>query len=143
MPYEVFDSYRTVETFGGLDSQDVQRVGVRAVPSGVAFYVQFTANEKTFNDPEMLGRATAAVAGPYVEYANEAVALDEVAGLYSYDDFNASNTIETRWVVTITSSDGTLSTQRDIAFTDLIPDRLEPIVRATSASLNALKASGR
>ena len=34
MAYQVVDSFRTVETFGGLDSRDVQRVIVRALPSG-------------------------------------------------------------------------------------------------------------
>jgi hypothetical protein len=143
MAYQVVDSFRTVETFGGLDSRDVQRVIVRALPSGVSFGVQFTANEQTFNDPEMLGRATAAIANPYVGYIDEALAMPTVSGIYSYEDFNASNTVENRWVVTITSNDGTLSTQRDIAFTDIIPERLEPIVRATTATLEALQGSGR
>jgi hypothetical protein len=143
MPYDVLDSYRTVETFGGLDSQDVQRVIVRAVPSGVSFGVQFTANEATFNDPAALGRATAAIAGPYVEYVNTAMSTPGVAGVYSYDDFSASNTIETRWVVTITSTDGTLSTQRDIPFIDIRPERFPPIVSQTVASLDSLQTSGQ
>jgi hypothetical protein len=142
MPYEVVDSFRTVETFGGLDSRDVQRVIVRAIPSGVAFGVQFTANEATFNDPAALGRATAAIAGPYVEYVNTALATPGVTGIYSYDDFNASNTVESRWVVTITSTDGTLSTQRDLAFIDIRPERFPQIVTATQASLDQLQASG-
>src|SRR4051794_21254032 len=105
MAYEVVDSYRTVETFGGLDSRDVQRVLIRALPSGVTFYVQFTANAETFNSPERLGRATAALADPYVEYVNAAMETPGVTGIYSYDDFNDSNNLETLWVVTIASSD--------------------------------------
>jgi len=142
MAYQVVDSFRTVETFGGLDSRDVQRVIVRALPSGVAFGVQFTANEKTFKDPEKLGRATAAIAEPYVEYIDAALLKPTVKGLYSYEDFNASNTVENRWVVTITSTDGELSTQRDIAFIDIRPERFPEIVDETTASLDALQVSG-
>ena len=142
MAYQVVDSFRTVETFGGLDSRDVQRVIVRALPSGVAFGVQFTANEQTFNDPEKLGRATAAIAEPYVEYIDAALAKPGVAGLYSYEDFSASNTVENRWVVTITSTDGELSTQRDIAFTAIRPENFSAIVDETTASLDALQTSG-
>ena len=141
MPYNVVDSYRTVETFGGLDSQDVQRVIVTSVPSNVAFAVQFTANEATFNDPNALARATAAIAEPYSEYVEAAMQTAGVAGIYAYDDTNPSNTIESRWVVTITSTDGTLSTQRDIQFIDIRPERFPAIVQQTQASLDTLQAS--
>lgn len=143
MAFAVVDSYRTVETFGGLDSQDVQRVIVRAIPSNVAFGVQFTANEATFNDPSLLARATAAIAGPYADYVNAALETPGVAGIYSYDDFNASNTVESRWVVTITDDTGNLSTQRDIAFIEIRPERFPAIVQQTQASLNALAAAGQ
>src|SRR6476469_7308341 len=99
MAYQIVDSFRTVETFGGLDSRDVQRVIIRAIPSGVSFGIQFTANDSTFNEPDKLARATAAIAEPYVEYIDAALAKPGVAGLYSYEDFDASNTVENRWVV--------------------------------------------
>jgi hypothetical protein len=143
MAYEVFDSYRTVETFGGLDSRDVQRSGIRALPSGVSFYVQISPNAATFADEDRLARATAAVAEPYVEYVNAAMMLPGVTGIYSYDDFNASNAVETRWVVTIASSDGDLTTTRDIPFTAIRPENFPAIVQQTQASLNALQASGQ
>jgi len=143
MAYQVVDSFRTVETFGGLDSRDVQRVIVRALPSGVSFGVQFTANEATFNDPDRLARATAAIAEPYVEYIDAAMLTPGVTGLYSYEDFNASNTVENRWVVTITSTDGEVSTQRDIPFTAIRPENFPAIVEQTQASLDALRASGQ
>lgn len=143
MAYEVVDSYRTVETFGGLDSRDVQRVLIRALPSGVTFYVQFTANAQTFDDPERLGRATAAIADPYVGYVNEAMTTPGVTGIYSYDDFNASNAVETRWVVTVASSDGNLTTTVDLPFIDIRPERFPPIVAKTQAGLDAIAASGR
>ena len=142
MPYQVVDSYRTVETFGGLDSQDVQRVIVTSVPSNVAFAVQFTANEQTFNDPSALARATATLAEPYSEYVEAALQTAGVVGIYAYDDTNPSNTIESRWVVTITSTDGTLSTQRDIQFIDIRPERFPAIVQQTTAALDQLQASG-
>jgi hypothetical protein len=142
MAYDVFDSYRTVETFGGLDSQDVQRVGIRAQPSGVSFYVQFAPNAATFDDPERLGRATAAIAAPYVEYVNAAMLTPGVTGIYSYDDFNASNSVETRWVVTITSTDGQINTTRDIPFTAIRPEFFPAIFSTTTASLDALQRSG-
>ena len=142
MAYRVVDSYRTVETYGGLDSVDVQRVVVASLPSNVAFAVQFTANEQTFNDPHLLAAATADIAEPYSEYAETALATPGVAGLYSYDDFNASNSIESRWVVTITSTDGALSTTRDIPFVGIRPENFPALVEQTQASLDALAASG-
>jgi hypothetical protein len=143
MAYDVFDSYRTVETFGGLDSQDVQRSGIRALPSGVSFYVQFAPKASSFADPELLARETAAIAAPYVEYVNAAMLTPGVTGIYSYDDFNASNSVETRWVVTITSTDGALNTTRDIPFTAIRPENFPAIVAQTTASLDALQTSGQ
>ena len=140
--YKVVDAFRTVETFGGLDSVDVQRVIVQAVPSGVAFGVQFTANERTFNDPNLLAIAVGDIASPYAGYVDDALNTPGVIGLYGYSDFTPSNTQEDRWVVTITSTSGNLSTTRDIAFIDIRPERFPAILEQTQASLDALEASG-
>ena len=142
MAYTVIDSYRTVQTFGGLASQDVQRVTVASIPSSIAFPVQFTANEQTFDSPSLLAEATAAIAEPYSEYAEDAYARPEVTGLYAYDAPNASNTIEVRWVVTITDPGTQVSTERDIAFIDIRPERFPAVVDQTMAALTALAASG-
>ena len=141
--YRVVDSFRTVETFGGLDSKDVQRVIVQAEPSLVSFGVQFTANEQTFNSPQLLADATAAIATPYAGYVDDVMNTDGVIGLYGYSDFTPSNTQEDRWVVTITSTSGNLSTTRDIAFIDVRPERFPAIFDQTRASLDALEASGQ
>lgn len=141
--YVVVDSYRTVQTFGGLDSQDVQRVIVQAQPSGVAFGVQFTANEQTFDDPERLAAATRAIAGPYAGYVDDALSDPHVQGIYSYDDFNASNQQESRWVVTIASTSGNTTTQADIQFIDIRPERFPAIVDKYVAGLDAIEQSGQ
>jgi len=141
--YRVVDSFRTVETFGGLDSRDVQRVIVQAVDSGVAFGVQFTANEETFNDPERLGRATEAIARPYAGYVNDAMATRGVAGIYAYENFTPSQTIEDRWVVTILSTSGDTSTAIDIARIDIRPERFPAILAQTQAGLDAIETSGQ
>ncbi len=140
--YQVVDSYRTVATFGGLSSQDVQRVIVQAIPSGVSFGVQFTANAQTFNDPQLLALATEGIARPYAGYVDDAINDPNVAGIYGYEDFTPSNEQENRWVVTITSTSGNLSTQRDIPFIDIRPERFPAIRDQTVASLDALEASG-
>ncbi len=141
--FRVVDSFRTVETFGGIDSQDVQRVIVQTIPTGVSFGVQFTANDATFNDPDALARAAAAIAQPYAGYVDEALSTPGVAGIYSYENFSPSNTIEDRWVVTITSTSGNLSTERDIARIDIRPERFPAILAQTQASLDALEDAGR
>jgi len=141
--YTVVDSFRTVETFGGLDSRDVQRTIVQTVPTGVAFGVQFTANEATFNDAQLLADATAAIARPYAGYVDAALSTPGVVGLYAYETFTPSQTVEDRWVVTIASTSGNTTTTRDIARIDIRPERFPAILEQTQASLDALEASGQ
>ncbi len=140
--YQVVDSYRTVATFGGLASQDVQRVIVQTIPTGISFGVQFTLSPTAFNDPNLVALATEGIARPYAGYVDAAISTPGVAGIYGYEDFTPSNEQENRWVVTITSSSGNLSTQRDIPFIDIRPERFPAILEQTQASLDALEASG-
>lgn len=142
--FEVLDSYRTVETLGGLETVDVQRVVVRALPSGVAFGIHFTMDEAKLNDPDLLARATASLARPYALGVDTVVNMPGVAGVYSYSDFTPSQQIEDRWVVTITSTSGNLSTTRDLPFyTFRHPENFEPILAETRAALDQLEAAGR
>ena len=141
--YAVVDSFRAVETFGGLDSRDVQRVVVQAQPSGIAFAVQFTANQDTFDNPDKLAAATAAIAKPYASYVDAAMATPGVLGIYAYSTFTPSQTQEDRWVVTIASTSGETRTEVDIARIDIRPERFPAILAKTQAGLDAIEASGQ
>lgn len=140
--YQVVDSYRTVETYGGLDSRDVQRVIVRAIPSSVAFGFHFSALQSTFADPALLADAIDEIARPYAGYVDAVINTPGVLGLYGYEDFNASLQQENRWVVTFGHDPGGPSVQRDIAFTDVLPDRFPAIAAAALASLDAILGAG-
>lgn len=141
-PYAVDDSYRTIETLGGLGTRDVQQVIARALPSNVSFPLRVTLTPKLLADPGGVAEAVSEIASRRSGYVAYALEVPGVTGMYAVQEFTPSNQQEDHWVLTIESTSGMTQTTRSITFRQIVPSQLVPIVRKVRAALDAIEAGG-
>jgi len=136
--YDVLKAERVEVTDVAGEVHDGQDSTIRAKPSGVVFHVVITVNQKTFDDPAKLARAVDAVAAPYAGYFNEDVQVEGVQAITTFQDFDDNDNQVSRLLVTIAADNPAITTQRDVPFTDAIPERFNAMVAETRAALNQL-----
>lgn len=141
-PYAIDDSYRTIETLGGVGTRDVQQVIARALPSNVSFPLRVTLTPALLANPAGVTEQVAEIASRRSGYVAAALAVPGVIGMYAIQEFTPSNQQEDHWVLTISSTSGLTQTTRSITFRQIVPSQLVPIVDAVRASLDAIEASG-
>jgi hypothetical protein len=141
-PYAIDDSYRTIETLGGIGTRDVQQVIARALPSNVSFPLRVTLTPALLAHPDAVVARVQEIAGRRSGYVANALEVPGVVGVYAIQEFTASNQQEDHWVLTIDSTSGATQTTRSITFRQIVPSKLNPIVAKVRASLDAIEASG-
>lgn len=141
MPYAIDDSFRTIETLGGLDTRPVQQVIARALPSNVSFPLRVTLTPQLLSHPDQVNAKVDEIASRRSGYVAFALGVAGVIGMYAVQEFTPSNQQEDHWVLTISSTSGLTQTQRSITFTQIVPSQLEPIVAAVRGALDGMEAA--
>jgi hypothetical protein len=141
-PYAVDDSYRTIETLGGVGTRDVQQVIARALPSNVSFPLRVTLTPALLANPAGVTEQVSEIASRRSGYVAFALSVPGVIGMYAIQEFTASNQQEDHWVLTISSTSGLTQTTRSITFRQIVPSKLVPIVDAVRSQLDAMEAGG-
>lgn len=137
--YDVIAAERVPVTLADGRVVDGQDSTIKVKASGVVFHVVIVVNQATFEDPARLAAAVDGVARPYAAYFDHDVTVPGVVDLSTYQDFDDANNAVTVLRVTVASStDSFVQTTREAPFTTAIPDRFEPFVAQTRASLDAL-----
>lgn len=139
--YELVDSFRTVETLGGVSSRDVQEGIFRAVPSGITFPARVPIPAGA-TDTALLLAKLGAIAAARSGYIGQALLIPGVVGMYAVQQFDASNQQMDVWVVTVSSTSGLTTTTIEQPFRDFYPE-LQAKVPPVRAALDQLEATGR
>ena len=140
--YAIDDSYRTIETLGGVGTRDVQQVIARALPSNVSFPLRVTLTPALLAHPADVVEKVAEIASRRSGYVAFALSVPGIIGMYAIQEFTPSNQQEDHWVLTISSTSGLTQTTRSITFTQIVPSKLIPIVEAVRSSLDAIETGG-
>lgn len=131
--YEILASESATELVGD-QLKDVLEISARSLPSGVVFKVRFPP---VINDPETIATVLSAWGDEY----NDIAAQPGVVGVRFLQDFDASDQVQDKLVVTIDSTSGAMQiTRTDIPF-EWYPAKMKAAIAETRAQLDAIEGA--